>query len=336
MARRKVDGTRPRARRVGVAGALAAAGALSFTTVGPVAAGAAPPTVPPAAPPAAPPTTQAAPEPTIVTVPVTTQQPAPPSPTTTVAATTTTRPPVVESPSPTTTRPTTPRVTTPRPTPTTTATRDQGTMTSLDLPSTSERPPQTSCQSVVQIGDSLSVGLDSPGYIKDPDARISARYAAIGVRTLRLESSGGRSVVEHLERQDGGEVVARKVRKSGFHGCWVIALGTNDAANIDAGSDYGYSERIDRMMAVIGDDPVLWVDAKTLRKAGHYASEHMRMFNAALAKAHARYPALQVYAWSDAVADDWFQPDGIHYTTGGAAYRAALIPAALAAAFPAD
>jgi len=35
------------------------------------------------------------------------------------------------------------------------------------------------------------------------------------------------------------------------------------------------------------------------------------------------------------IPDTWFQRDGIHYSQGGAAYRAALIPAALAEAFPA-
>jgi hypothetical protein len=188
----------------------------------------------------------------------------------------------------------------------------------------------------VVIGDSLAVGLDSASYIPDADGRISARFAATGVRTLRLESSGGRSVIEHLDGQEGGETVARRIRRSGFHGCWVIALGTNDAANVSHGSQYGYSERIDRMMAIIGDDPVLWVDAKTLRRNGDYAAANMRLFDQALAKAHARYPALAVYEWSDVVADDWFQPYGIHYTQNGAAYRAALIPQALAEAFPAD
>jgi hypothetical protein len=187
----------------------------------------------------------------------------------------------------------------------------------------------------VHIGDSLSVGLDSSAYIRDPAQRIDGRYEAIGVQDVRLEISGGRSVVEHLDGQDGGETVARRVRRSGFHGCWVIALGTNDAANVDAGSGYGYSERIDRMMAIIGDDPVLWVDVKTLKDRGHYASEHMRLFNQALAKAHARYPALQVYEWSEVVSDKWFQRDGIHYTAEGYSYMAALVADALAEAFPA-
>ena len=70
------------------------------------------------------------------------------------------------------------------------------------------------------------------------------------------------------------------------------------------------------MMAVIGDDPVLWVDAKTTRRTGDYGAANMRLFNQALAKAHARYPGLKVYAWSAAAPDDWFQRDGIHYSQG--------------------
>lgn len=195
--------------------------------------------------------------------------------------------------------------------------------------------PRTSCRAVAHIGDSLSVGMDSSAYIRDPADRIEGRYEEIGVREVELEISGGRSVVEHLDDQEGGEAVARRLVRSGFDGCWVVDLATNDAANVDAGSGYGYTERIDRMMAVIGDDPVLWVDTTTRKERGHYASEHMRRFNQALEKAHARYPALHVYEWSVDAEDDWFQSDGIHFTADGYAHRAELIAAALAAAYPA-
>lgn len=195
--------------------------------------------------------------------------------------------------------------------------------------------PRTSCQAVAHIGDSLSVGMSSAAYIRDPKQRIGGRYEALGVREVELEISGGRSVVEHIEEQEGGETVARRLKRSGFEGCWVVDLATNDAANVDAGSGYGYTERIDRMMAVIGDDPVLWVDTTTRKERGHYASEHMRMFNQALEKAHARYPALAVYEWSEDAQDAWFHADGIHYTAQGYAYRAALIADALAEAYPA-
>ena len=117
----------------------------------------------------------------------------------------------------------------------------------------------------MHIGDSLSVGLVSDAHLPDDEAQIDAQYRRVGVGDVRLEISGARSVVEHLDGQLGGEEVARKVRRNGFEGCWVVALGTNDAANVAVGSASGYSDRIDRMMAIIGDDPVVWVDVKTLR-----------------------------------------------------------------------
>ena len=45
----------------------------------------------------------------------------------------------------------------------------------------------------------------------------------------------------------------------GYHGCWVIALGTNDTADVYVGSNVDLAERIRRMMSVIGNEPVLWV-----------------------------------------------------------------------------
>jgi hypothetical protein len=195
--------------------------------------------------------------------------------------------------------------------------------------------PQTSCRAIAHIGDSISVGMESPSYLPDEALRLEARYEAIGASDVRFDISGARSVVEHIEGQRNGADAARRLRAGGFEGCWVVALGTNDAANVAVGSGYGYSERIDRMMEVIGDDPVLWVDVKTLKERGPYASENMRRFNVALTKAHARYPALRVFDWSDVVIDQWFVADGIHYNADGYAYRAALIADAVANAFPA-
>jgi hypothetical protein len=177
--------------------------------------------------------------------------------------------------------------------------------------------------------------MNSPSFIPRSADRIGAHYERIGARDVRLEISGARSVVEHLSGQRNGVEAARRLAQAGFEGCWVIALGTNDAANIAVGSGYGASERIDRMMEVIGDDPVLWVGVKTLKERGAYASENMARFNQALAKAHARYPTLRVYDWSSAAADAWFDRDGIHYTAQGYAYRAALIAIAVTEAFPA-
>ena len=51
--------------------------------------------------------------------------------------------------------------------------------------------------------------------------------------------SGARSVVEVLPGQINGYDAMRSITRSGFRGCWVIALGTNDTADVAAGSNVG-------------------------------------------------------------------------------------------------
>ena len=129
--------------------------------------------------------------------------------------------------------------------------------------------------------------------------------------------------------------MAERLRAAGFQGCWVLALGTTDAANIAAGAPTPADRRIDRLMAVVGRDPVLWVDVKTLRTDGPWADPSMQAWNEALTAAAARYPNIEVYDWAGVVQDAWFGDDRIHYTTEGYTQRAALIAAALAATYPA-
>lgn len=194
---------------------------------------------------------------------------------------------------------------------------------------------RTSCTSVVHVGDSTSVGLVSADHLPDPATRIDARYAAVGVTDFHAEISGARSTVERLQGQENAVEVAERLRAEGFEGCWVLALGTTDAANIAAGASMPADRRIDRMMAAIGNDPVLWVDVKTLRTDGPWADPSMRAWNEALAAAAARYPNIKVYDWAGVVQDAWFGADRIHYTTEGYAERAALIADALATTYPA-
>ena len=188
----------------------------------------------------------------------------------------------------------------------------------------------------MHIGDSTSVGLMSPAYLADPALRIDAQYARVGATDFHNEISGARSTEERLKGQQNAVEVAQRLRASGYQGCWVIALGNTDAANIAVGSRLSAAARIDRMFAVIGDvDPVLWVTPKTLRTSGPYANSNMVAWNAELVAATARHPNLRVFDWASVVEDDWYQRDRIHYTSFGYAERARLIADALAAAFPA-
>jgi peptidoglycan/LPS O-acetylase OafA/YrhL len=197
------------------------------------------------------------------------------------------------------------------------------------------RPQRTSCKSVVHIGDSTSDGLVSREYLPKRKL-ISARYARVGVRTQHLEVSGGRSIVETLGGAPNAKDVAASWKRKGYKGCWVLALGTNETANVAVGSGVGLDERIGTMMSTIGDARVLWVNVKSLVAGGPYAAENMKLWNAALQRACAKYPQMRVYNWAADAKDAWFIPDGIHFTSKGYAVRGALIARALLKAFPAS
>ena len=193
---------------------------------------------------------------------------------------------------------------------------------------------RTSCRSVAHIGDSTSVDLISPDYLPDPAQRLAARYADVGVRHLRIDASGGRSIVEEMPGQSNGYKVARGWRSRGYRGCWVFALGTNDTANVAAGSSVGMMARIDQMMAVAHGQPVVWVNTRTLLPSGYWASANERAWDATLVKALAKYPNMRIFNWSAVSQPGWFLPDGIHYNSLGCAMRAKAIADALARAFP--
>ncbi len=192
----------------------------------------------------------------------------------------------------------------------------------------------TSCNAVIHIGDSTSEGLVSEEYLPNPDQLISAQYARVGATTQHLEVSGARSIYENFEGLPNAQEVAEAWTNEGFQGCWVVAMGTNEAANVAVGSTVTYEDRIDSMMSTIGEAPVLWVNVKSLVTSGPYSAENMEEWDKALLEACDRYPYMRIYDWASDVKDVWFIPDGIHFTTPGYAARGRLIADALLEAFP--
>jgi peptidoglycan/LPS O-acetylase OafA/YrhL len=194
----------------------------------------------------------------------------------------------------------------------------------------------SSCRRVVHIGDSTSEGLDSPEYLPSPKDRIENRYSEVGVKETHMEVQGARSIEERFEGEPNAQEVAEAWKAEGFKGCWVLALGTNEAADVAAGSNVGLEERIEKMMNIIGGEPTLWVNVKTLPAATEFYSEKgMAKWDEELEKACLRYPNMRIYNWAGDVKDSWFIGDGIHFTSPGYAARADLIAHALAHAFPA-
>ena len=194
----------------------------------------------------------------------------------------------------------------------------------------------TALTSVVHVGDSTSIGLMDPDYLPDPKDRIDSQYRGVGARSVQTDILGARSIVEHYKGQPNAqEGTARRI-DAGYDGCWVFALGTNEAANVAVGSNVGLDQRIDLIMQEIRGQPAMWLTVKTLRPSGPWAEVQMQKWNAALVRACGRYPSMRVYDWAAQVRDPWFIPDGIHFTTPGYRERARRTALALAAAFPAD
>jgi peptidoglycan/LPS O-acetylase OafA/YrhL len=195
-------------------------------------------------------------------------------------------------------------------------------------------PARSSCHAVIDLGDSTSEGLTSPEYLPDRANRIEARFTDIGATVQHYSFSGARSIVETYDGQANAVTVAQAWKRVHYRGCWVLALGTNDAANVYVGSSVDPFTRIEQMMTVIGRQPVMWVNVKSLLTTGPYSEQNMQEWNDALLRACQDYPNMRVFDWSSVVQNAWFIDDGIHYTTPGYRARARMIAQALGKAFP--
>ncbi|MCF8570858.1 SGNH/GDSL hydrolase family protein [Gordonia sp. HY002] len=201
-------------------------------------------------------------------------------------------------------------------------------------PNTPTTERRTSCTQVTQIGDSTSVGVDSASKVAAPADRLTAQYERVGVKNVTLDAGGGRSIVEKVDGEPNGLDAVDTALARGDRGCWVIALGINDAANIAKGSKVTADERIDRMMKKLTDQNVLWPTVMTNDPSNSaYAKKNMTAFNDALERAADRYPNLKVYDFAAEAQPTWYADDGIHFNATGATQRNRLFATALATAF---
>jgi peptidoglycan/LPS O-acetylase OafA/YrhL len=206
----------------------------------------------------------------------------------------------------------------------------------LTAPGPAPGAPVTACEEVIHIGDSTSIGLVSQEYGGDDDL-ISRQYGRVGAVTQHIEVAGARSIAEPFEGPvPNAEKVARSWIDAGYRGCWVLALGLNEAGNVAVGSQVGHVERIRSMMDLIGDQPVLWINVRTVNATGPFADANARAWNDALEAECAGYPEMRIYDWASEVPDEYFTEDGAHFTGPGNVARGRWIADALAEAFPAE
>jgi hypothetical protein len=151
-----------------------------------------------------------------------------------------------------------------------------------------------------------------------------------------FEIAGGRSINEGYKTARPAKRSAEKWAKQGFDGCWVLALGTMDAAAVGKGIRPGVAARIKMMMNVVGDDPVMWVNLRGRRTSGPWGAASLAAWNEELLRTCAAFPNMRIYDWASDVQTDWYISDGIHQNSEGYKYRAQLIADALAQSFPAS
>ena len=209
-------------------------------------------------------------------------------------------------------------------------------------PSTENATPEdgkTHCTTVIHVGDSTSIGMFDDAYLSDPQRNAQVTYTSVGAHDVVADVTGARSTVESLEGDPSIRDSVQRLLDQGYgaDACWIIGAGVNDAANRAVGGSGEEDWRVDQIMELLGDAPVLWPTAATNLNSGAYDNANMAPFNEALLAARDRYPNLIVYDWASDVRPEWFLPgDDVHYQTEGNEKRAEYFAKALTLAFPTD
>ena len=200
----------------------------------------------------------------------------------------------------------------------------------------------TRCEQVVHIGDSTSLMMFDDAGVYTPFDNAEQTYRAAGATTVINSSFGARATNLGWQGGPTGLDSVNEILGTGVpeRTCFIIALGTNNAANQNrAGYDNSVAD-ISAVMDAIGPNyPVLWVTPVTddLWAPQYYQNAAMEVFNAGLYTAQESYPNLWVYPWNQEVREEWFlDGDGVHYNTDGNTARAHHFARALIDAFPQD
>ena len=214
---------------------------------------------------------------------------------------------------------------------------DEGPEPAVVGPLLPESQRRTSCTTLIHVGDSTSIGMNAAELQPNAALRLSGRYASVGVKKYISDVVGGRSSIEEVDGEPNAHDSILADIQRGASGCWVMAMGINDTANMEVGGPGPLDMRIDRLLEPLKGEPVLWptVITNSLNQNPAYNNRAMQRFNRALVRACKRYPNLRVYDWADEAKQEWFK-DGVHYTDAGYIERARRFAVAVATMFPKD
>jgi lysophospholipase L1-like esterase len=184
---------------------------------------------------------------------------------------------------------------------------------------TAEDP--TDVDSVVMIGDSITVGSKEP---------LEAELNALGFDAVVIEAQNGKRMARTAGENPSGASIAQFITADGedrSNELWVVALGTNDV------NQYGSSDEIaaavnEVLDRVPDESPLIWVDT-------FYAGEPdgAALVNSIIEARLERRGNAVIAPWSQfASGDGVMTSDGVHPTSAGAKVFAAVV-AATAASF---
>jgi lysophospholipase L1-like esterase len=149
---------------------------------------------------------------------------------------------------------------------------------------------------LAMVGDSITEGS------KD---ELEKAFAGIGLDNVEINAEGGRRMVTSSSISSGVEGIEQVLEDGATPDLWVIALGTNDVANLEP---LQYADAIDEVLAALPPDaPVVWVDCY-LSKFKSRSEE----FDAVLREVLVARGNAKVVDWASIAGEDGVLVDGVH------------------------
>ena len=184
------------------------------------------------------------------------------------------------------------------------------------------------CNGIAHVGDSLTWAAT---------AQFAEQYARRGWTDVRIDARGGRGIATFMYIDVTGIEAVRRIKATGFDGCWVMALGTNDTANTDywvAAPDEQHAWRVNlirSMMIELDGAPVVWVNTHLTEPDIDYSAADAKAWNAALREVAFAYPNMMIFDWDAVAADhpEWTKDDHVHDTPEGSTERARIVARAV-------
>jgi lysophospholipase L1-like esterase len=163
-------------------------------------------------------------------------------------------------------------------------------------PATAAAADTIAVQRLAMVGDSITQGSQQ---------KLEEAFSALGLRDVVINAEQGRRMTASNSISSGVEGIKKVLAKGAPPDLWVIALGTNDVANLQP---QDYPAAVNELLAAIpAGAPVLWVDC--------YLDKYpdlSKQFDTALRQVLAARGNARVVDWATVAAEDGVLRDGIH------------------------